>query len=147
MSKIDKFSGKYSFLSNFYICFPNFIEYKGRRFRSVEHAFQAAKCVNEDDMDLFLIVSDPKDAKFFGRKVQIRSDWESVKVDIMKDFVRQKFNNNSSLSEKLLNTGDLYLEEGNTWNDTFWGVCCGVGENNLGKILMDIRSDLRGSVG
>lgn len=145
MTKIDKFSGKYSFLSNFYVCFPKFILYNGRRFRTVEHAFQAAKCLNEEDMDLFLIVSDPKDAKFFGRNVAMRSDWESVKISIMKDFVRQKFNN-SEMSNKLLGTGNAYLEEGNTWNDTFWGVCKGVGENNLGRILMEVREELRKEV-
>jgi predicted NAD-dependent protein-ADP-ribosyltransferase YbiA (DUF1768 family) len=39
-------------------------------------------------------------------------------------------------------TGDEELVEGNWWNDTFWGVCNGVGENNLGKLLMKIRAEL-----
>ena len=50
------------------------------------------------------------------------------------------------MSNKLLGTGDTYLEEGNTWNDTFWGVCNGVGENNLGRILMEVREELRKEV-
>ena len=34
------------------------------------------------------------------------------------------------------------LVEGNTWGDKVWGVCDGVGENNLGKTLMRIRDAL-----
>src|SRR5688500_4824754 len=37
---IDRFSGPNSFLSNFYPCR---VTYAGLRFRTVEHAFQAAK--------------------------------------------------------------------------------------------------------
>lgn len=44
--------------------------------------------------------------------------------------------------ELLLDTGDQYIEETNHWNDTFWGVCNGVGENRLGKMIMDIREHL-----
>ena len=43
----------------------------------------------------------------------------------------------------LLDTGDLYIEETNSWGDTFWGVCEGKGQNVLGNILMGIRTDLR----
>jgi predicted NAD-dependent protein-ADP-ribosyltransferase YbiA (DUF1768 family) len=45
--------------------------------------------------------------------------------------------------DRLLETGNLYIEETNTWNDTYWGVCGGKGRNKLGKILMVIREDLR----
>lgn len=141
MGKISKFTGKYRFLSNFYVEFPIYVEYNGQRFRSVEHAFQCAKCVNDEDKDLFLIIEDPRDAKFFGRNVQIRPDWEDVKLSVMEDCIRNKFKN-KKLAKKLIDTGDSILEDGNTWNDTFWGVCNGVGENNLGKILMKIRSEL-----
>lgn len=47
------------------------------------------------------------------------------------------------LSEMLEATGDAELIEGNHWGDTFWGVCNGVGQNNLGKLLMAIRSENR----
>jgi hypothetical protein len=47
----------------------------------------------------------------------------------------------------LLSTGDMELTESNWWHDNFWGVCtcnkCKDGENNLGKILMDIRLNLK----
>lgn len=50
------------------------------------------------------------------------------------------------LKEMLLATGDEELVEGNYWHDTIWGVCDGVGENHLGKMLMEIREDLRNEV-
>ena len=42
-------------------------------------------------------------------------------------------------------TGELVLEEGNTWHDTFWGVDAKTGEglNHLGRILMKVRDELR----
>jgi predicted NAD-dependent protein-ADP-ribosyltransferase YbiA (DUF1768 family) len=59
----------------------------------------------------------------------------------MEDLSRQKFSH-PELRQKLLDTGSCTLVEGNTWGDTFWGVCDGVGENHLGKLLMTIRADL-----
>ena len=61
----------------------------------------------------------------------------------METLVREKFSHNKDLKEMLLETGDAIIEEGNDWNDTFWGVCNGKGENHLGKILMKIREELR----
>ena len=60
----------------------------------------------------------------------------------MEKCVRYKFAHHPELKEKLLATGDAYLEEGNTWGDRIWGVYQGQGENRLGKILMKIRKEL-----
>jgi len=46
------------------------------------------------------------------------------------------------LTRALIATGDTELIEGNDWEDTFWGVCNGMGENNLGKLLMKVRQSL-----
>jgi hypothetical protein len=43
----------------------------------------------------------------------------------------------------LLDTSDKVLIEENNWNDTFWGVCNGVGENNLGRLLMQVRGEIQ----
>ena len=59
-----------------------------------------------------------------------------VKVKLMFVLVTEKFKQNPELKQKLLETGNQELIEGNTWNDTFWGVCNGQGQNWLGKILM-----------
>ena len=86
------------------------------------------------------------EAKRLGRHVQLRPNWENVKLPIMEDIVRAKFTQNENLKQLLLATGDLVLEEGNTWHDTFWGVDAKTreGENHLGRILMRVRKELQG---
>ena len=133
---IDCFDGDNSFLSNFYLC-P--VEYDGIEYQNSEAAFQAQKTLDVSTrVDKFSNAS-PKDAKRFGRKVDLRPDWNDIRIDIMRDIVTAKFTQNPVLLNKLLQTGDVELIEGNWWNDTFWGVCNGKGENNLGKILMSVR--------
>ncbi len=85
------------------------------------------------------------DAKRLGRHVELRPDWEDVKIAIMEEIVRTKFTQNEDLKAMLLATGDLVLEEGNAWGDTFWGVDAKTreGQNHLGRILMRVREELR----
>jgi len=76
--------------------------------------------------------------------VKLRPDWDDVRIGVMEEVVRAKFNQNPHLAARLMATGQMPLVEGNDWGDTFWGVDVktGKGENNLGKILMKIRSEL-----
>lgn len=134
---IKGFQGEYRWLSNFYPCA---VKYKGFIFNSVENAYQAAKCDNEDDEVKFLSLT-AGEAKKLGRKVKIREDWADIRVLVMKFLLRQKFSNDY-LRELLLNTKDKYIEETNWWGDTFWGVCRRSGENMLGRLIMQIRTDL-----
>lgn len=60
----------------------------------------------------------------------------------MLDLQRQKYTV-PYLREKLLATGDAELVEGNTWGDRFWGVCNGVGQNWLGRLLMQVRDEIK----
>ncbi len=138
---IDCFRGEYHFLSNFYEA-P--VEYGGFRYLNNEAAFQAQKCLSDEERQAFFFVSAAR-AKSMGRRVLLRADWESVKVGLMEDIVRAKFTQNPELAALLLATGDKKLLEGNTWHDTFWGVESDThqGENHLGKILMKIREELR----
>jgi hypothetical protein len=85
----------------------------------------------------------PGDAKRLGRKVFLRPDWEQVKRQVMADIVEAKFTQKEDLREKLLATGDAYLEEGNDWGDRIWGTVNGQGANMLGIILMETRKKLR----
>ena len=135
---IDRFTGEYEFLSNFY---PSEVEYKGIKFPTVEHAFQAAKCKTKEEMQKFTEYETPGKAKRAGRKVDLRDGWETVKFFVMEELLRQKFSN-PAMARKLLDTGGIVLVEGNHWNDTFWGVCDGKGENHLGVLLMKIRKEL-----
>lgn len=85
----------------------------------------------------------PTQAKRIGRRIELRSDWEDIKIKVMYLVVREKFKQNEELQTLLLDTGDTYLEEGNNWNDRTWGVVNGIGTNYLGKILMKVRYELR----
>lgn len=140
MRKINRFVGRYEFLSNFY---PTTITYNGLVFSSAEAAFQAQKCTDLRVQMQFQAMS-PRQAKALGRKITLRPDWEEVKLDIMHEILQAKFSQNNNLAVRLLETYPAYLEEGNTWGDTFWGVCNGVGQNQLGCLLMKVRSELHG---
>lgn len=136
---ILSFIGPNKWLSNFWICDIN---YDNLSFTSVEAAYVSAKNHNL----LFkknVSKMTPWDAKRYGRVVTLRPDWDSVRLQVMEELLRQKFAPTSDLAKRLCDTQDAKLIEGNTWNDTFWGVCGGYGENNLGKLLMKIREDLK----
>lgn len=136
---IDKFRGDFGFLSNFH---EASIYVDGEKYRSVEHAYQAYKTLDPQSRKIIREAMTPGEAKKLGQCVTLRSDWESVKVDLMRSFVRKKFEN-PFLRPLLQATAEAELIEGNTWNDTFWGVCRGVGQNWLGKILMEIRDEIK----
>lgn len=139
MSRINSFRDEYYFLSNFYNI-P--VTFDGITYQNNEAAFQAQKCIKYEDKKRFSVLN-PSEAKHLGRKVSLRPDWEFVKVGLMKDIVRAKFEQNNILAEKLLSTGDIYLEEGNTWGDRIWGTVNGQGCNLLGQILMEVREEIK----
>lgn len=126
------------FLSNFWPCR---VVYEGITYTSSEHAYQAAKTRDLAEKQYIAGLSTPGQAKRAGKAVTMREDWYEVRVQIMEDICRIKFMTNEDLKRLLISTGDLYLEETNTWGDIFWGVCKGKGQNMLGRILMRIRDE------
>jgi len=139
-AKIDAFQGEYRFLSNFW---PAEVEFEGRKYPSVEHAYQAAKSLDPADRERIAALKTPAEAKAAGRALKVRPDWDTAKFDVMERCVLYKFSNHPELKQKLLDTGDAELIEGNTWGDRIWGVYQGEGENRLGKILMKVREQLK----
>mgnify|MGYP001461308949 CR=1 FL=1 len=137
--RIDSFRNEYFFLSNFYEA-P--VTYDGLTYQNNEAAFQAQKCADSKDREAFTKLN-PSEAKHEGRRVQLREDWEQIKVSVMADIVKAKFEQNSELAQKLLATGDAYLEEGNDWGDHIWGTVNGQGANCLGVILMEVRAKVK----
>lgn len=142
-SKIESFSGVFHFLSNFHAA-P--MMYHGVAYPTSEHAYQAAKSLNDNTRMNISILGTPAEAKKYGKSVQLRPYWDEMKISEMKEIVQAKFTQNPSLQEKLLATDDLLLEEGNNWGDTYWGVCNGNGENHLGIILMELRDCLNTNI-
>ena len=130
------FRDEYAFLSNMYLLPDG---------KSVEHYFQALKCVNADEREAVLASASPRDAKKQGRRVKMRSDWLDVREAFMLACLRYKFSTFPHLAEMLLATGDIDLIEENWWNDKFYGVDVKTGEglNVLGKLLMRVRKELR----
>jgi ribA/ribD-fused uncharacterized protein len=115
--------------------------YDGRQYGTVEHAYQAAKTLDLSARAYIRVAASPAIAKKLGKKAKIREDWEEVKVEIMRRLLRQKFLHHP-YSTRLKETGDELIVEVNWWGDRFWGVCEGDGQNYLGRLIMEIRSEL-----
>lgn len=131
------FFGKYRFLSNYHLCTCLLYDIP---FISSEHAYMYQKSYDPEYQQMIINAPTPKDARRIGQTFELRSDWDFYRVTAMHIALQAKFKNKPEL-EMLLDTGDAYLEETNTWNDTFWGVCNGIGQNKLGRLLMKIRDN------
>ena len=132
------FRGEYAFLSNMYLCD---VWYAGRLFKASEIAYVYAKCALPVQSEKVALMTNPYDAKKFGKTVELYHDWDKEKLQIMCEIVFSKFSGNAGLRARLLAIkGDIV--EDNMHNDRFWGVCIGVGKNHLGKILMLVRESL-----
>jgi ribA/ribD-fused uncharacterized protein len=139
--RIHGFFGPFRFLSNFW---PALVSYEGREYPSVENAYQAAKFM-ESEREEFQSCT-PKEAKkgSIDRPMCYSTEaWYAMRSGIMQHLLKQKFDEkrNPSLFLLLKETGQKHLEETNWWDDTFWGVCEGLGENTLGNMLMQIRDE------
>lgn len=134
---ITKFKGQYFFLSNFS---PSLLNINGITFGTVEHYYQAMKATCYEDYLAISLAPTPGNAKKLGNKIQIRPDWNKIKDSIMSYAIYTKFSQ-KILQMQLLSTHNEELIEGNYWGDTYWGVYekTGIGENKLGKILMEVR--------
>ncbi len=133
--------GEFRYLSNFEV-FDVMVD--GDMYGSSEAAYMAQKTLDNEVRKLFQKSSGitPVEARNLGQIIEKRPDWNNLKRGAMKKAVTDKFLRNRYLMEKLLSTGEKYIEETNHWKDVFWGVCDGVGENNLGYILMETRNNL-----
>ncbi len=136
---IVRFKGEHRWLSNFA---PVTVTLDGVRYPSVEHAYQAAKTLDPEERAAVRACESPGRAKRMGKRVTMRDDWAEVREATMLALTRQKYAQHEYRA-RLLATGQRELVEGNTWGDTFWGVCEGVGDNRLGRILTRVRAELR----
>lgn len=139
------FDNEYAFLSNFY---ESPFEVDGITYPTVEHFFQAMKSKDVEGRKKIAAAPTPGKAKRLGRTIELRKDWEEIKVAVMKFGLAQKFRI-PELREKLLATGNEELIEGNFWHDNTWGNCLCAdcqdipGRNMLGMLLMELRTKIR----
>jgi ribA/ribD-fused uncharacterized protein len=127
---------------------PHGIEMDGKWYATVEHYFQAMKFPDHAHAEKIRLAAKPAIAKQLGRSrdVPLREDWEEVKIDVMRAAVRKKFTTHAELTQLLIDTGDEELVEAAP-TDYFWGRGrSGTGQNWLGRILMEVRAELRGSL-
>jgi ribA/ribD-fused uncharacterized protein len=129
--------------------FSNFAGYPikldGKTWPTSEHYFQAQKFADQAYGEEIRKANSPMIAARLGRsrKQKLRNDWESVKVEVMRKAVVAKFTQHENLKELLLSTNDAKLVE-HTTNDSYWGDGGDdSGKNMLGKILMEVREQLR----
>ena len=139
----------YSVRERPYGCFSNFsphpFELDGQRWPTSEHYFQASKFPGTPYAERIRTTRSPMIASRLGRsrKQPIRPDWNDVKDDIMRRAVYAKFAANPDIRDVLLSTGDAELIERAT-SDYYWGCGTdGTGLNMLGRVLMEVREELR----
>lgn len=132
--------GVHTELSNFYVYR---FAVDGFEYDTMEHYFQAMKTLEPTARAEIREASTPGQAKRLGRRCALRTDWEVVKIPVMRHGLAHKFEINNEMGQFLLRTGDAWLVEGNTWGDRFWGAVNTLGENWLGHLLMARRAELR----
>lgn len=138
---IKEFQGEYRWLSNFT---QVKIVLEGIEYSSVEHAYMSAKSENEYWKKF---CSDSKNTpgqvKKESKKLRLPDDWETKRLEVMSECIKQKYSQ-EPFRTKLLETGDQFIQEGNNWNDKFFGICLktGEGKNHLGKLIMNVRDIL-----
>jgi len=138
---VKGFVGDYRWLSNFFPC-P--VDYEGLRYLSSEAAYQASK-LTPAERPVFTTL-DPDAAKHLAHASKFdAAAWDARKDRVMREVLWAKFSQHPELAKQLLATGDKYLEETNLWNDPYWGVYHGQGQNVLGRLLMETRTRLRSS--
>ena len=134
---INKFKDEYAFLDNRFDC--KFV-WQGLQYGSAEAAFQASKCASEADRKVYTRCSVQK-AILKGKEQTPYPGWEEAHLDIMESIIQAKFEQNDILMKQLIDTGNSILINGNNKQETYWGVdlYSWTGENQLGKIIMNIR--------
>lgn len=143
-------------LSNFEKCY---IKYKGHLFATTEQAFMWEKAIffnDHESASKILREENPAKAKKLGREVKNFDDskWSKVCYEVMYKINYEKYFQNTRLKNILLNTGDKILVETN-FRDTRWAIGLPAeddrvldesqwqGENLLGKVLMQVRQELK----
>jgi ribA/ribD-fused uncharacterized protein len=119
---------------------------------SREHYFQSQKTLNVTDQRHVIQAKNPGLAKLYGRHVTLRSDWETIKFEVMVNGIRLQAEQDDRFRQMLLATGQRKICEDSP-SDGIWGCreiergrAAGPGLNLLGKALMQVRDEMIGAV-
>jgi len=136
MKTIDDFRDpNFSWLLNSH---PSDVVFDGETYRTLEHAFQAAKTDDQDDRTKIRFADSARKARQIGRRMSIHQNWDAERVNVMRQLLESKFQA-PDLRQKLLATKSAKLESG---GHKFWGLVKGQGDNLLGKLLMELRASI-----
>jgi ribA/ribD-fused uncharacterized protein len=137
------YEGEFYPLSNF----SSFtLEWKGYLWPTSEHAYHSEKFEDDEIITLLKQTKSTHDALVLAKNNmdKHRPDWMEIRVRVMKDILRAKVAQHPYAKKKLLDTGDREIIE-NSWRDDFWGWGPNKdGLNQLGKLWMEIREELKG---
>jgi ribA/ribD-fused uncharacterized protein len=134
----------YGVFSNLY---PSTVQFEGALYPTAEHAYQAGKARKPEVRDWILSAPSPALAAMAAHGLytwDVVPNWAEIKFDRMRRVLRAKFEQHPELKKILLNTGEARLVEAGTVNNAvnrLWGEVNGVGENMLGNMLMELRTE------
>lgn len=135
-TRIDAFEGTFDFLAMDFLCD---VAWDGRVFRSATHALLAAQYPAA-----ILDIQEAADAEAARKAAEGETeveDWASFRLKAVERLMRDKFRRSEDFRKRVKDTGtrDLVWENA---EDAFWGSIKGRGQNQLGRVLMDIRSSI-----
>jgi hypothetical protein len=150
-SQLETSGNIVGFYEREFYCFSNFssfsVNWRGRDWQTSEHAYQAAHFFEsapelvekihqaKSALEAYKIAKDNDD--------KVASNWDDIKVEIMEDNVKHKLQQNPYIKHKLIQTRDKRIVEDSP-KDDFWGWGKNKdGRNELGKIWMKLREEVR----
>lgn len=132
-----------------YYIFSNFssfaVEWKGKLYPTSEHAYHSEKFDDENIKEEIRNCRSAHESFKLANNYKhlYINDWDNIKVGIMKEILLEKVKQHPYVMKKLIDSGDRELIE-NSWRDDFWGWGSNKdGRNQLGKIWMEIRNEIR----
>ena len=140
-------------LSNMYPCK---ITYKDKLFYGVDHLYYYLLYYQHPEIQNKIEKCSGICANFNAKKIgdsniePIKDITDSQKINLIRNCIRLKYEQNKHCLDYLLDTEDAILIEYAFWGDTYWGCVLKEGryegENHTGKLLMELRKELRDNI-
>lgn len=147
MHGLDNGNQIFFYEQEFYV-FSNFssfkLNWKGYDWMTSEHAYHSERFKDPVILNELKAAASAHDAMklAYANADKCRSDWDDIKLGIMKQILRAKVEQHPYVKKKLLESYDKELIE-NSWRDSFWGWGPDrAGANHLGRLWMEVRAEV-----